>query len=117
MWTVAESIVKLNDAFEERGRGDFLASTDFEDVICLFNGRASIVAEIAADAQLAPVLGRKFSAYLAAPELEDAVDGFIQTEPNSAARKATVMARFRDIAALAPDVGRKAGEAANLPFA
>ena len=88
------------EAFEGRGRGDFLASTDFEDVICLFNGRASIVSEIAADAQLAQVLGRKFRAYLNAPELEDAVDGFVQTESNPSKRRATILARFQSVAAL-----------------
>ena len=34
------------EAFEDRGSRDFLYSTDFEDVICLFNGRESIVEEI-----------------------------------------------------------------------
>ena len=92
------------EAFEERGRGDFLASTDFEDVICLFNGRASIVEEIAADENLAEPLARKFAEYLKSPELEDAVDGFAQTETDPSARKAAVMARFRDVAALAPAV-------------
>ena len=63
------------EAFEERGDGDIVGSTDFEDVICLFNGKASIAEEIAADEHLAGVLGRKFAEYLAAPELEDAIDG------------------------------------------
>ena len=92
------------EAFEERGRREFLYSTDFEDVICLFNGRASIVEEIAADEQLAQVLGWKFREYLNAPELEDAVDGFVQTETDPSARKAAIMARFRDVATLAPAV-------------
>ena len=64
----------------------------------------STVEEIAADEQLAQVLGWKFREYLNAPELEDAVDGFVQTETDPSARKAAVMARFRDVAALAPAV-------------
>ena len=37
------------EAFEDRGKGDFIMSTDFEDVICLFNGRQSVVDEIMAE--------------------------------------------------------------------
>ena len=89
------------EAFEERGHGDFLCSTDFEDVICLFNGRDSIAEEIAADGNLAEPLARKFAEYLKSPGLEDAVDGFVQTETDPPSRKAAVMARFRGVAALA----------------
>ena len=89
------------EAFEERGRRDFLCSTDFEDVICLFNGRASIVEEIADDENLAGPLARKFAEYLNAPELEDAVDGFVQTETESVKRKAAIIARFQRVAAIA----------------
>ena len=32
---------------EDRGKCDFFTSTDFEDIICLFNGRETIVEEIA----------------------------------------------------------------------
>ena len=88
------------EAFEERGRGDFLYSTDFEDVICLFNGRDSIVEEIATDGNLAEPLARKFAAYLKSPELEDAVDGFVQTETDPPTRKSTIIARFKSVAAL-----------------
>ena len=52
------------EAFEERGKGDFLTSTDFEDVICLFNGRATLVDEIASEPKLAKVLANKFTQYL-----------------------------------------------------
>ena len=89
------------EAFEERGRNDFLYSTDFEDVICLFNGRASIVEEIAESGKLAGVLGQKFARYLKRPELEDAVDGFVQTETEPAKRKAAIISRFRNVAILA----------------
>ena len=89
------------EAFEEREGGDIVGSTDFEDVICLFNGRASIAAEIAADEHLAGVLGRKFAEYLAAPELEDAIDGFVLTEPDPPKRKADILSRIQRVADLA----------------
>lgn len=88
------------EAFEERGRRDFLYSTDFEDIICLFNGRDSIVEEIAGDENLTKPLARKFEEYLKSPELEDAVDGFVQTETEPAKRKAAIISRFKLVAAL-----------------
>ena len=89
------------EAFEDRGQGDFLTSTDFEDIICLFNGRASIVDEIAAEPQLAMPLSLRFKEYIKRQELEDAIDGFVQTEADPEASKQAIVARFRQVAALA----------------
>ena len=89
------------EAFEDRGQRDFLASTDFEDVICLFNGRETIADEITSDKILGKDLAAKFREYLQHPELEDAVDGFVQTEPDPERRKADIMDRFRRVADLA----------------
>lgn len=46
-------------------------------------------------------MGKKFKAYLDAPELEDAIDGFVQTEVNPSVRKASILSRFRMVARLA----------------
>ena len=88
------------EAFEERGQKDFLGSTDFEDVICLFNGRESIVDEIASCDALRAGLAAKFSEYLESPELDDAVEGFVQTESNPENRKRCIVERFWKVAAL-----------------
>ena len=88
------------EAFEERGQKDFLGSTDFEDVICLFNGRESIVDEIASCDALRAGLAAKFSEYLESPELDDAVEGFVQTESNPENRKRCIKERFWKVAAL-----------------
>jgi len=88
------------EAFEERGQKDFLGSTDFEDVICLFNGRESIVDEIASCDALRVGLAAKFSEYLESPELDDAVEGFVQTESNPENRKRCIVERFWKVAAL-----------------
>ena len=88
------------DAFEERGGRDFLASTDFEDVICLFNGRNTIVEEITACLPLREELASRFSSYLKVPELEDAIDGFVQTETEPDVRKKCILQRFAEVAAL-----------------
>ena len=86
------------EALEDRGQKDFLCSTDFEDVICLFNGRATVADEILANANLRQALAMKFKDYLVSPDLEDAVEGFVQTENDPEARKARILNAFRLIA-------------------
>ena len=88
------------EAFEDRGNKDFLASTDFEDVICLANGRESLVNEIRDCKNLRDWIARKFRDYLTYPELEDAVDGFVQTESDTEARKNRIMEAFKAFASL-----------------
>ena len=46
-------------------------------------------------------MARKFAEYLKSPELEDAIDGFVQTETEPAKRKAAISSRFKLVAALA----------------
>lgn len=86
------------EAFEDRGQNDFIGSTDFEDIICLFNGRESIVEEIAASKRLRTFLSAKFAGYLSSTELVDAIDGFVQTEDNPDGRKNLILQRFRTVA-------------------
>ena len=89
------------EAFEDRGKGDFIASVDFEDVICLFNGRETIVSEIAAEEEIGKMLGAKFAGYLESDDLDDAIEGFVQTERNPADRKKAILSRFQQVVALA----------------
>lgn len=93
------------EAFEQRGKKDFLASTDFEDVICLFNGRNCVVAEIFACEKLRDELALKFRSYLTFPELEDAIDGFVQTETEPDVRKKRILDAFRAVAAMSIEKG------------
>lgn len=90
------------EAFEDRGRSDFIMSHDFEDVICLFDGRPELVGEIrAAPEDLRQYLSERFTRYLNAPDLEAAVEGFVQTEPAPESRMTAILSRFREVAALA----------------
>ena len=91
--------VKL-EAFEERGERDFITSTDFEDVVCLFNGRDSVVEEIAACEVLRAELAGKFTSYLESPDLKDAIEEFVQTEPNPEMRFRQIIDKFTTVAAL-----------------
>lgn len=88
------------EAFEERGMGDFITSTDFEDVICLLNGRESIVSEVLQTEGVREFLSERFVRYLESADLEDAVEGFVQTENDPETRKEVILARMREIAAL-----------------
>ena len=91
------------EAFEDRGAGDFVTSADFEDVICLFNGRDSIVDEIAACDRIRAGLARKFAGYLNSSGLEDAVEGFVQTETDPEVRREKILRMFRAVAAFAAE--------------
>lgn len=86
------------EAFEERGARDFIASTDFEDVICLLNGRETIVSEISQTGVLRDFLSEKFAGYLQEADMEDAIDGFVQTENDPEVRKELILGRMREIA-------------------
>ena len=86
------------EAFEDRGNGDFIASTDFEDVICLFNGRPGLVEEIISDTVVCNGIRTKFSRYVKNAELEDAVLGFVQTENAPEERFRAIMSAFRRLA-------------------
>lgn len=88
------------EAFEDRGHKDFLTSTDFEDVICLFNGREGIVGEISACDKLRSGLAAKFRDYLNCQELEDAVEGFVQTEDEPAKRRDLIFSKFKAVSQL-----------------
>lgn len=86
------------EAFEDRGNGDFIASTDFEDVICLFNGRPGVVDEILSEAVVCNGIRTKFSRYVKDADLEDAVLGFVQTESSPEERFRAIMSAFRRLA-------------------
>lgn len=86
------------EAFEERGMGDFIGSTDFEDVICLFNGRRTIVDEILSEPAICAGITERFARYIKIPDLEDAVMGFVQTESDPERRYADIMGAFRLLA-------------------
>lgn len=86
------------EAFEQRGHGDFIASVDFEDVICLFNGRDTIVNEIKSMPELSNMLADKFKRYLCLDDLDTAVEGFTMTEDHPEDRKRRILDAFRAVA-------------------
>jgi len=86
------------EAFEDRGKGDFICNTDFEDIICLFNGRPSTTDETLAEPTVGPGIAEKFAHCVMLPDLEDAIAGFAQTESNPDIRLAAIRSAFRRLA-------------------
>ena len=60
------------EAFNGRGRGDFLGSRDFEDIVVLLDGRGEIVAEVeSAPTEVRRFIGAESRRLLEAPRLLD----------------------------------------------
>jgi predicted nucleotidyltransferase len=89
------------EAFGSRGRGDFVASADFADIVALIDGREEIVAEVAAaETQLRRYLGDEFERLSAQPRFGDGLYGGLRPDPASQARaEQTVGPRIRAIIA------------------
>ena len=88
-------------AFAGRGRGDFMASHDLEDIINLVDGRAEVLAEIA---QSSPTLREYLSAQcktlMSTPAFLDALLGLLAPDAFQDAQVAKVKARLERIATL-----------------
>lgn len=75
------------EAFKSRGKGDFLGSRDFGDVIALIDGRAELEREVAAgDPDLRKYLAEEFEAMLSNPRFEDGVSGALRGDVTSQRR-------------------------------
>jgi hypothetical protein len=66
------------EAFKARGNNDFLASHDFEDIICLLDGRPEIFDEISSsDSILIEYLAANFSNFIKKNQFLDALPGHL----------------------------------------
>jgi hypothetical protein len=88
------------EAFNGRGRGDFLASRDFADVIALVDGRRELTAEVAASGQdVRDYLAHEAEALLHAPRFPDGLFGALGGDAISQERgQAVVLPALRSIA-------------------
>ena len=86
------------EAFEGRGKRDFLCSHDLEDIICLMNGREEVVDEVQGSPQaLRLYLAEKFQAWVQHGDFLNAVEGFLVTENEPSARRDIILQRFKHI--------------------
>lgn len=92
-------ITKL-EAFEGRGRGDYLLSHDIEDLVAVLDGRPAIAEEVKnADPDLSKELSQRFQILLQDEGFVDSVSAHMPTDETSQARVAVVL-----------DVMKKLGE-------
>jgi len=86
------------EAFRDRGKGDYLASHDFEDVISVVDGRPELVEEIAeAEPALRNYVAGEFARLLADEEFLNILPGLV-FDGSPAERLPLVLERLRNIA-------------------
>ena len=90
------------EAFKGRGRGDFMASHDLEDILALVDGRRELLEEVAsAPDALRSFLALAFRNLLANPLFLDALPGHLPGDTASQQRLPLLMVRLRRISAAA----------------
>jgi predicted nucleotidyltransferase len=91
------------EAFEDRGRGDYLESHDLEDVLSVVDGRPEIVAEISdAEPGIRTYVAAVFEQLISDEGFLNALPGLV-TEGSSATRVPMVIERLQSIIATAKD--------------
>ena len=86
-------------AFYSRGKGDFLASHDMEDIVTLLDGREELVAEVAAAAaDVKDFLAGTFKEFLQHRDFLEALPGHLFPDPASQQRIPLLLERARNIA-------------------
>lgn len=87
------------EAFNGRGKGDFLASHDLEDLISVIDGRNELLDEIKqADLELQKYLSEQMSDLLKEPDFQMALPGYLPTDSASQSRLPELMRKIRLIA-------------------
>lgn len=87
------------EAFYSRGKGDFIASHDMEDIVTLLDGRPEIVAEVRAAPEAVKVfLSRSFRDFLLKRDFLDSLPGYLLPDSASQRRIPLLMERIRAVA-------------------
>lgn len=70
------------EAFMDRGEGDYLFSSDMEDIIAVIDGRSTLVDECRkADVDVREYIAKGMSDFLAESRFDDALQGHLSHEP------------------------------------
>jgi hypothetical protein len=89
------------DAFFGRGKVDYLASHDMEDIINIINGRVEILKDIKnSDPDLKDFIIRSFQGFLENELFLEALPGHLLPDQASQARRSIVLERIKKIAEL-----------------
>jgi hypothetical protein len=90
------------DAFDGRGKADFMASHDLEDVISVIDGRAELAAEIEmAPSDLRSFIAGKVGQWLETESFLDALPGHLGADQAAQGRIGMLLERLNRIAGLA----------------
>jgi hypothetical protein len=89
------------EAFAGRGKNDFHASRDLEDLIAVVDGRAELVGEIrAAASDVRSYLAKGIKKLISIREFNDTLPGHLPPDPASQERVGTIISRLEEIASL-----------------
>lgn len=99
--TAPSFIATKLEAFKGRGKADFFASHDLEDLISVVDGRPTLVAEVGEEtAELRAYIRAEVKRLLAASGFLDALPGYLFPDAVSQSRIAIVLQRLEEIASL-----------------
>jgi hypothetical protein len=89
------------EAFAGRGKNDFPASRDLEDLIAVVDGRAELGEEIRAAANdVRSYLAKEIKKLLSIREFNDALPGYVPPDAASQERIGTIISRLEEIGSL-----------------
>jgi hypothetical protein len=89
------------EAFAGRGRQDYLASHDLEDLVSVLDGRPEIIKEIVqAPHDVRAYIAVEINKLLATPQFMDALPGYLLPDQGSQGRLPNLRMRLKDVAAL-----------------
>jgi hypothetical protein len=88
------------EALHGRGRGDFYASRDLEDIVAVVDGRGPLLDEIkSAPSALRTYIAREFRKLLSTPQFVEALPGHLPGDQASQARIASVLSKLEALSA------------------
>jgi hypothetical protein len=89
------------EAFAGRGKNDYLASHDLEDLVSVVDGRAELVDEIhAGTADVRTYIASEITKLLATGKFVDAMPGYLLPDAASQGRISTVLGRLKQISGI-----------------
>ena len=89
------------EAFKGRGKGDYMASHDLEDVITVVDGRATLIEEATqSPPELREYLATEFTQLLANRDFMDALPGQLPTDLGSQARVPGLIKKLKQLSEL-----------------
>jgi len=90
------------EAFYGRGKGDYIASHDMEDIIAIIDGRTELIDEVkGSDADLRKFLSEKFQRFLKNEVFQESLPGHLPPDQVSQERLPKIISRIKKITTLA----------------